>query len=210
VDLVVSDISMPIMDGNELCKRLKANYNTCHIPVVLLTAKATDADRIAGAVIGADAYVTKPFNLELLRATVNNLLMSRVALKGRYGADMVKETTIEKIDIVSPDQQFLEKVNKLISKHIDDPDMSVESIADTIGFSRVHFYRKIKELTGQTPLNYVKTIRLQQAARLLVENKMDVTGVSVATGFRTLSTFSTSFKELYGMTPSEYVKEHKK
>ena len=209
VDLVISDISMPVMDGNELCKRIKANYNTCHIPVVLLTAKATDADRIAGAVIGADAYVTKPFNLELLRATVNNLLMSRVALKGRYGADMVKESTIEKIDIVSPDQQFLEKVNKLISKHIDDPDMSVESIADTIGFSRVHFYRKIKELTGQTPLNYVKTIRLQQAARLLLEHKMDVTGVSVATGFRTLSTFSTSFKELYGMTPSEYVKEHK-
>lgn len=209
VDLIISDISMPVMDGNEFCKHVKANFNTCHIPVVLLTAKATDADRIAGAVIGADAYVTKPFNLELLRATVNNLLMSRVALKGRYGADMVKETTIEKIDVVSPDQQFLEKVNKLISKHIDDPDMSVESIADTIGFSRVHFYRKIKELTGQTPLNYVKTIRLQQAARLLLEHKMDVTGVSVATGFRTLSTFSTSFKELYGMTPSEYVKEHK-
>ena len=209
VDLVISDISMPMMDGDELCKRVKANYNTCQIPVVLLTAKATDADRIAGAVSGADAYVTKPFNLELLRATVSNLLMSRVALKGRYGSDMVKENTIEKIEVVSPDQQFLEKVNKLISKHIDDPDMSVESIADTIGFSRVHFYRKIKELTGQTPLNYVKTIRLQQAARLLVENKMDVTGVSVATGFRTLSTFSTSFKELYGMTPSEYVKEHR-
>lgn len=209
VDLVISDISMPVMDGNELCKRIRGNYNTSHIPVVLLTAKATDADRIAGAVIGADAYVTKPFNLELLRATVNNLLMSRVALKGRYGSDVVKETTIEKIELVSPDQQFLEKVNKLISKHIDDPDMSVESIADTIGFSRVHFYRKIKELTGQTPLNYVKTIRLQQAARLLLEHKMDVTGVSVATGFRTLSTFSTSFKELYGMTPSEYVKEHK-
>ncbi len=209
VDLVISDISMPLMDGNELCKRIKANYNTCHIPVILLTAKASDADRIAGAVIGADAYVTKPFNLELLMATTSNLLMSRAALKGRYGADVVKETTIEKIDMVSPDQQFLEKVNKLISKHIDDPDLSVESIADSIGFSRVHFYRKIKELTGQTPLNYVKTIRLQQAARLLLEHKMDVTGVSVATGFRTLSTFSTSFKELYGMTPSDYVKEHK-
>ncbi len=210
VDMIISDIMMPVMEGTTLCQHVKNNFNTNHIPVILMSAKTTEADRIAGISIGADAYVTKPFNVELLRTTALNILQQRQMLRGKYTSALKQERSIEQIELTSPDEHLMERVLKVINSNLDNPDISVELVADKVGVSRVHFHRKIKELTGQTPRDFIKTIRLKEAARLLSEKHLDITDVSVATGFKSLSTFSTSFKQVYGQTPTEYMKERNK
>lgn len=210
VDLIISDIMMPVMEGTSLCQNVKNNFNTNHIPVILMSAKTSEADRIAGISIGADAYVTKPFNVELLRTTALNILRQRQTLRGKYTAAMKQEGSIEQIELTSPDEHLMERVMKVINANIDNSDLSVELVADKVGVSRVHFHRKIKELTGQTPRDFIKSIRLKEAARLLSEKHLDITDVSVATGFKSLSTFSTSFKQVYGQTPTEYMNERNK
>ena len=204
VNLVISDRMMPVMDGLTLCQRIKQNPLTSHIPVILITALSSDADRIDGLQGGADAYVSKPFNIDVLRTTAVNLLQSRLLLQGKYTTEQKTEEKLDKVEITSPDEHLMERVMRAINQNMDNPDLSVEMFADLVGISRDHFYRKIKELTGQTPRDFLKTIRLKEAARLLREKHLDITSVSDATGFKTLSTFSTSFKALYGMTPSEY------
>lgn len=206
VDLIISDIMMPVMDGMTLCQRVKANFNTNHIPVILMTALGSDADRIAGISNGADAYLSKPFNIDVLRTTAMQLLRSRQMLQGKYHGERQQEERIDKRDIESPDENLMRRVMKVINDNMDNPELSVELIADKVGISRVHFYRKMKDLTGQAPRDFVKYVRLKEAARLLSEKRLDITGVSIATGFKTLSAFSTSFKALYGMTPSEWVR----
>lgn len=210
VDLIISDIMMPVMEGTSLCQRVKENFNTNHIPVILMSAKITEADRIAGISIGADAYVTKPFNVELLRTTAVNLLRQRQMLLGKFSTAAKSEGQIDKVQLTSPDEHLMARVLKVINENLDNPDINVELVADKVGVSRVHFHRKIKELTGQTPRDFIKTIRLKEAARLLSEKHLDITDVSVATGFKSLSTFSTSFKQLFGQSPTEYMKEKNK
>lgn len=207
VDLVVSDIMMPVMDGAELCKKLKDNYNTNHIPVVMLTAKGDDNDRLAGLAMGADAYLSKPFNVDILKQTVENLLQSRRKLQGKFGVMVQEEEKVVKIDLASPDDKLMERVMKVINENLSNPDLSIELIADKIGMSRVHFHRKLKGVTSLTPRDFVRNIRLKEAARLLGEKKYDITDVSIATGFRSVSTFSTVFKAFYGMTPTEYMRK---
>ena len=204
IDLVISDRMMPTMDGLTLCQKIKNNPLTNHLPVILITALGSDADRIDGLTGGADAYITKPFNIDVLHTTALNLLRGRLMLQGKYATEQKTEEKIEKLELTSPDEHLMERVMKVINQNMDNSDLSVEAFADMVGVSRVHFYRKIKELTGQSPRDFLKTIRLKEAARLLREKHLDITSVSDATGFKTLSTFSTSFKALYGMTPSEY------
>lgn len=208
VDIVISDIMMPVMDGMTFCQKLKSNFTTNHIPIVLMTALGSDADRIAGITNGADAYVSKPFNIDVLKTTVVQLLKTRLLLQGKYHGDKQQEENIDKIEIESPDEHLMKRVMKVINENMDNPELSVEVIADKVGISRVHFYRKMKDLTGQAPRDFVKYVRLKEAARLLSEKDLDITGVSVATGFKSLSAFSTSFKALFGLTPSEWVKQH--
>ena len=208
VDIVISDVMMPVMDGMTLCQKLKSNFNTNHIPVVLVTALGSDADRIIGISNGADAYVSKPFNIDVLRTTVMQLLKSRQLLQGKYHGDKQQEEHIDKVEMESPDENLMKRVMKVINENMDNPELSVELVADKVGISRVHFYRKMKDLTGQAPRDFVKYVRLKEAARLLADKNYDITGVSVATGFKSLSAFSTSFKALYGLTPSEWVKQH--
>ncbi len=208
VDIVISDIMMPVMDGMTLCQKLKSNFNTNHIPIILVTALGSDADRIAGISNGADAYVSKPFNIDVLRTTVLQLLKSRQLLQGKYHADKQQEEHIDKVEMESPDENLMKRVMKVINENMDNPELSVELVADEVGISRVHFYRKMKDLTGQAPRDFVKYVRLKEAARLLADKNYDITGVSVATGFKSLSAFSTSFKSLYGLTPSEWMKQH--
>ena len=208
VDIVISDIMMPVMDGMTLCQKLKSNFNTNHIPVVLVTALGNDADRIIGISNGADAYVPKPFNIDVLRTTVMQLLKTRQMLQGKFHGDKQQEEHIDKVEMESPDENLMKRVMKVINENMDNPELSVEVVADKVGISRVHFYRKMKDLTGQAPRDFVKYVRLKEAARLLADKNYDITGVSVATGFKSLSAFSTSFKALYGLTPSEWVKQH--
>lgn len=206
VDLVISDIMMPVMEGTTLCQNIKTNFNTSHLPVILMSAKSSEADRIAGITIGADAYLTKPFNVELLRTTALNIIKQRQMLQGKFAMAVQKETKIDQVNLTSPDEHLIERVMKCINENLDNPDLNVEFIADIVGVSRVHFHRKIKEITGQTPHDFIKSIRLKEAARLLSEKHLDISNVSAATGFKSLSTFSTSFKQAFGMTPTEYMK----
>lgn len=208
VDIVISDVMMPVMDGMTLCQKLKSNFNTNHIPIVLVTALGSDADRIIGISNGADAYVSKPFNIDVLRTTIMQLLKSRQLLQGKFHGDKQQEKHIDKVEMESPDEILMKRVMKVINENMDNPELSVEVVADKVGISRVHFYRKMKDLTGQAPRDFVKYVRLKEAARLLADKNYDITGVSVATGFKSLSAFSTSFKALYGLTPSEWVKQH--
>lgn len=209
VDLVVSDVMMPVMDGIALCRNIKGSFNTNHIPVILLTAKSDDADRLEGLSIGADAYMSKPFNMDVLRQTAENLLKNKRRLQGKYSVAQ-QEGKIDKIEWMSPNDQMMERVMKVINENISNPDLGVEFIADKIGISRVHFHRRLKNATGLTPRDFVRNIRLMQAAKLLSRTDTDVTGVSVATGFRSASTFSTCFKAYYGMSPTEYAHKNSK
>lgn len=206
VNLVISDIMMPVMDGMTLCQKLKSNYATLQIPVILMTALGDDANRIAGLTNGADAYMSKPFNIDVLRTTALQLIKSRQMLHGKFQTDKHVEEDLDKVQMESNDEHLMKRIMKVINDNIDNPDMSVEAMAEQAGLSRVHFYRKIKEMTGQAPRDFVKYVRVKEAARLLSTKKYDITSVSVATGFKTLSTFSASFKALYGVTPSEWMK----
>lgn len=207
ISLVISDIMMPVMDGLTLCQKVKSNFNTNHIPILLMTALGSDADRIVGITNGADAYIPKPFNIDVLRTTVIGLLKNRQLLQGRFQGEKLKEENIEKIEVESPDENLMRRIMKVINENMDNDDLSVEMIADKVGISRVHFYRKMKDLTGQAPREFVKYVRLKEAARLLSSKKMDITGVSIATGFKSPSAFSTSFKALYGLTPTEWMRK---
>ncbi|MGS2764645.1 hybrid sensor histidine kinase/response regulator transcription factor [Sinomicrobium sp. M5D2P9] len=203
-DLIISDVKMPEIDGITLCKRIKQNVNINHIPVILLTAKTTVNDNIEGLATGADAYLSKPFNMEILKKTVRNLIQNRELLKNIYSGNQVKEDNLYKIDIKSADEKLLQKVTCLINDNISNPDLHVEMMATEIGISRVHLFRKLKELTNQSPRDFIRNIRLKQAGELLTSKNLSVTEVAYATGFSNVSKFSSGFKEFYGVTPTVY------
>jgi signal transduction histidine kinase/ligand-binding sensor domain-containing protein/DNA-binding response OmpR family regulator len=202
-DLIISDIMMPEMDGITLCRKIKSNVNVDYIPVLLLTAKSKDEDLSEGLDTGADAYMVKPFNPEILKKTVANLLNNRERLKGKFQSQ--SEGKIEKIDLKSSDEALMERVLKMINENIANPDLSVEMLSAGVGLSRVHLHRKLKELTGQSTRDFIRNIRLKQAGELLRAKKLTISEVAYAVGFSSLSHFSNSFRELYGMTPKEYM-----
>ena len=209
-DLVLSDIMMPEMDGNTLCTRLKTNPNTNSIPVVLLTAKSRDEDKLEGLETGADAYIVKPFNMEILRRTIINLINKHRLLRLKYERNDNLEEQVDEIRLKSPDEKLLERIMECINKNLNNSDLSVDMIADTVGISRVHLHRKMKDLTGQTPHDFIRNIRLKKAAQLLANQGMNVTEVMYACGFANSASFSTVFKKFYGMSPRDYMKEHEK
>lgn len=203
-DLVISDIMMPEMDGITLCRKVKQNININHIPVILLTAKSKAEDRIEGLETGADAYIVKPFNTELLRTTASNLIANRERLRGQLIGEQQVEEKIVKIEMKSNDEILMGKVMKTINEHLTDPALNVEMLAANVGMSRVHMHRKLKELTNQSARDFIRNIRLKQAATLLREKNLTISEVAYATGFSNLSHFSNSFREFYGISPTEY------
>ena len=207
-DLVISDVMMPEMDGITLCKKLKANININHIPIILLTAKSRDEDKAEGFDIGADAYVAKPFNVELLKKRVGNIIGNRERLEYRPSENEENQGLIKQVVLKSSDQILLEKIIKIINANIDSSDLNVEMLADGVGMSRVHMHRKLKELTNQSARDYIRTIRLKQAAELLRGQKLTISEVGYALGFSNLSHFSNSFKEFYGMSPKEFAQNN--
>ena len=206
--LVVSDVMMPELDGNALCSQLKTNSSTNYIPVILLTARNRDEDRLEGLETGADAYIVKPFNMDILRRTILNLLNSRKLLKMKYERTDELEERVEDIRLKSPDDKLLEKIMECIRKNLTNSDLNIDMISDEVGISRVHLHRKMKELTGQTPHDFIRSIRLKKAAQLLAEKGMNVTEVMYACGFANSASFSTIFRKYYGMSPRDYMKEH--
>ncbi len=204
-DLVISDVMMPGMDGITLSRKIKQNININHIPVILLTAKAKPEDHLEGLEIGADAYLTKPFSTEILRQTVINLIENRERLRNKFSGNQYQDDKIEKIELKSSDEILIEKIMKVINENLSNPDLNVEMLASNVGMSRVHMHRKLKELTNQSARDFIRGIRLKQAATLLVSKKLSISEVAYATGFSNLSHFSNSFKEFYGVSPTEHI-----
>lgn len=207
-DLVISDVMMPEMDGTTLCSKIKTNNATSHIPVVLLTAKSREEDQLEGLEMGADAYIVKPFNMDILRRTIGNLIHSHQTLQLKFGRNDQLEELVDDIKVKSPDEKLLERVMQAINHNLNNAELSVDKIADEVGISRVHLHRKMKELTGQTPHDFIRNIRMKKAASLLTSADMNVSEVMYACGFSNAASFSTVFKKMYGMSPREYMNEH--
>lgn len=204
-DLIISDIMMPEMDGTTLCAKLKSNINTNDVPIILLTAKSREEDQLEGLQTGADAYILKPFNMDILRRTIINLLTMRRTLKNKFTGNESQKEKVEQRKIQTPDDALMQRVMEVINENIGDSDLSVDMIAQKVGISRVHLHRKMKELTNQTPHSFIRNIRLQQAAKLLKDGKQSITDVMYACGFSNSASFSTMFKNLYGCSPREYM-----
>ena len=204
-DLIISDVMMPEMDGTTLCTKLKANINTNDLPIILLTAKSREEDQLEGLQTGADAYILKPFNMDILRRTIINLLTMRRTLKNKFTGKESQEEKVEQRKIQTPDDALMQRVMEVINENIGDSDLSVDMIAQKVGISRVHLHRKMKELTNQTPHSFIRNIRLQQAAKLLKDGKQSITDVMYICGFSNSASFSTMFKNLYGCSPREYM-----
>ncbi len=204
-DLVISDVMMPVMDGITLCRKIKQNIRLNSIPVVLLTARIRDEERIQGLDVGADAYVVKPFNITVLRHTLRNLLQGRDQLRTIYsGMQQRGEEMVEPLDIKSPDERLMERVMKVVNAHIGDPSFSIATFAVEVGLSRSQLHRKLKELTNQSARDFIRNVRIQQAATLLSQKRQSISEVAEKVGFTSLSAFSICFKEQYGVAPSAY------
>lgn len=205
-DIIISDIMMPGMDGIELCRKIKTDVRTSHIPVILLTARTAITFKYEGLETGADEYITKPFHTDILSLKIRNLLYQREMIRRMYLKESI--TDPEVITVTSMDEKMLKKAINYIQEHMDHTDLSIESISEHVGISRVHFYRKIKSLTGVTPQEFLKTIRLKYAASLIVQKKLRVSEVAYMCGYKDLAYFSKSFREFHGVSPTQYSKEH--
>ncbi|SDL14009.1 Signal transduction histidine kinase [Catalinimonas alkaloidigena] len=207
-DLIISDVMMPEMDGITLCRKIKQNVNINHAPVVLLTARSEEEDNLEGLGIGADAYLVKPFNLDMLKVTVQNLIQNRALLRNSFSGNQQQKDKVHKVELKSADEKLLKKFMDIMNEQLANPALSVEMIASQIGISRVHLHRKLKELTNQSTSDLMRNIRLQQAATLLASKPLNVSEVAFAVGFTNPAYFSNAFKDLYGMSPTHYRETH--
>lgn len=199
-DIIVCDVMMPEMDGNELCRWVKADKRTSNIPFVLLTAKQSVENKVEGLTIGADDYVTKPFNMEVLILRMRKLidLSSKNKLRTRIDPEP------SEIVITSMDEKLIENAIKYVETHIARPDLSVEELSHELGMSRVHLYKKLLQITGKTPIEFIRIIRLKRAAQLLRESQQNVSEVAYQVGFNNPKYFSKYFKDEFGVLPSVY------
>ena len=206
-DLVLSDVMMPEMDGFTLLRMIKTNMNISHIPVVMLTSKSDVANRLEGLEKGADAYLAKPFDMDELHMMINNLINKNLRLKGKYsGTQQQKDKVIEK-EVKGNDEILMERIMKVINEHLSDSDFNVEVLTSEVGISRAQLHRKMKDLTGLPISEFIRNIRLEQAVRLLKEQKINVTQVAYAVGFNNLAHFSTVFRKQFGVSPTEYIEQ---
>lgn len=207
-DLIVSDVMMPVMNGLEFCQRLKNNIATSHIPVILLTARALSKHQVEGYESGADAYITKPFSAEVLLARIDNLLKNRLRLKDFFGNEepQFEKPTIEKQQTEEPrkkEDTFMIKLRDFIEQNMSDSELGVENIGAELGLSRVQLYRKVKALTGQSPVELLRTARLHKARRLLQGSDKSISEIAYEVGFTAPSYFTKCFKDEFGVSPSD-------
>lgn len=204
-DLILSDVMMPGTDGMALCRKIKDDDDICHIPVILVTAKATPRDQVDGLHTGAEAYVTKPFDPEYLLALIASLLAGRQRMMRQLGT-VTKTEELEENTLSPRDTAFMDDLYAIMEKEIANPDLNINALAEKMGLSRSKFYYKIKGLTGEKPLDFFKKYRLNRAAELLLDGRHNVSEVGYMTGFSSLTVFSRSFKQAFGVSPSEYHK----
>ena len=203
-NLVISDIMMPEMDGITLCKKIKGNLETSHIPVILLTALSKDENRAEGIDTGADMYIVKPFNCILIKKIIKNILENRKKLYTQIKAES-GQFDVDHPKIKSRDEIIMQKVMTIIKENIDNENLNVEMLADGVGISRVHMHRKLKQLTNQSARELIRNIRMKQASYLLTTKELSVSEVAFTLGFSNLSHFSNSFKNYYGTSPKEFI-----
>jgi two-component system, cell cycle response regulator len=203
VQLIVSDVMMPGIDGFELCKTIKSNVEYSHIPVILLTAKNTIQSKVQGLELGADAYIEKPFSKEHLMAQIASLLANRNSIREFYASSPLVH--IRSMAHTKEDEQFLEKLHVAICKNLEDTDMDVEKLAKVMNMSRITLYRKIKAISVLTPLEVITITRLKKAAELLAEGNYKMYEIADRVGFSSQSNFTRSFQKQFGITPSEYM-----
>lgn len=204
VNIVVSDVMMPVMDGIELCRQIKTNIEWSHIPVILLTAKTADEHKIEGLEIGADDYVTKPFNLDILKLRI--LKLFEWSLKSHKTFSQKLEVKPSEITITSLDEKLIEKAIQTVETNIGDPDFSVEVLCEVLGLSRSHLYRKLMAITGKSPLEFIKLVRLKRGKQLLEKSQLQISQIAFQVGFNSPKRFAKYFREEFGMSPSEYVR----
>lgn len=204
-DLIITDVMMPEIDGMELCKMLKQDERTSHIPVIILTARAAETHQISGLETGANAYISKPFSLQILQLNIRNLLTARAAMQKKFS----QQVTLQPKDVVisSNDGKFLNKLLSIIEEKIDEPNFGVAQLSIEIGMSQPVLYRKIKALSDCSVADFIKSIRLKKAALLLAQNKMSIAEVAYAVGFNNRKHFSKEFRKQYGYSPTMFLAE---
>lgn len=203
VQLIITDVMMPEMDGFEFCKIVKSNFEHSHIPVIMLTAKNTLQSKIEGLELGADAYIEKPFSKEYLFAQISSLLLNRNMVRKYFASSPLVH--IKSMAHSKADERFLETLNETISKRIEDTELDVEHLAGIMNMTRVTLYRKIKAISNLSPLELINIIRLKKAAELLAEGDHKIYEVSAIVGYSSQSNFARNFLKQFNMTPTEYM-----
>lgn len=202
-DIVLSDVVMPRLSGTELCRKIKGDFNTCHIPVVLLTARTAVEHTIEGLKLGADDYITKPFNVNILISRCNNLVNSRRVLQEKFSKQ--PQMSAQMLATNPMDKKMLDQATTIIEKYLDDPEFNVAVFAREMGLARTNLFAKLKAITGQTPNDFIQTIRLHHGALMLRNNpELNVTEISDKIGFSSSRYFSKCFKEIYHVSPLTY------
>ena len=207
VDLIVTDVMMPVMDGVKLCKWVKQNLRTCHIPVYMLSAKADMKYQLEGLQVGADDYISKPFSMTVLKAKILNMLRTRYRIFERYSN--MTEVEPEKLTNNTMDEELLRKAIAVVEKNMDNVEFSTELFAREMNMSRSNLHLKLKAITGESTIDFIRKIRFNEAAKLLKDGRYTVAEVSTMVGFNTPSYFATSFKKYFGCLPTEYIKKSK-
>jgi DNA-binding response OmpR family regulator len=201
-DLVICDVMMPQLDGFQVCERLKTNEKTSHVPVILLTAKAGEESKLAGLETGADDYLIKPFNSRELQLRVHNLIEQRRKLRERFRGTVILKPS--EMAVTSTDEVFLNKVLAVVEKHLDEEEFSVETLGQEVGMSRSQIHRKLRALTNQPPILFIRSIRLQRAADLLRQNAGSIAEIAYQVGFSSQAYFTKCFHEQFGVSPKEF------
>ena len=204
-DIIVCDIMMPVLNGDAVCSRIKTSVETSHIPFILLTALADKEDIIKGLDCGADDYITKPFDISILKARIRNLLANRKKIREALLSDNPPAQDVTYTNTL--DREFMEKILALIDECMEDPEFSINNLCAKLGMSRSSLHNKLKALTDQAPNDFIRIIRLKKAAELLRSRRYNISEVAAMTGFPDSSYFSTAFKRQYGMSPRKYLSE---
>jgi YesN/AraC family two-component response regulator len=201
-DLIVSDVMMPEMDGMELCRKIKKDPRTSHIPVILLTARTAEEQKLEGYDTGASDYITKPFSVEILQSRIRNLLLQQEKMRKLFHKQIIVNPS--EISVSSVDEQFIRQALEIIEKNISNTDFSVEELSRALFMSRVALYKKLLSLTGKPPLDFIRSIRLKRAAQLLEKSQLNISEIAYEVGFNNPKYFARFFRKEFGILPSEY------
>ncbi len=207
-DLVISDVMMPEMDGLQLLRRIKDNPTISQLPVIMLTSKAEVEYKLEGLKSGADAYIAKPFDMEELHIQIDNLIAGVRRLRGKFSGAVSQEERIENIEVKGNDEALMERIMKSVNANMSNPSYTVDTMAEDVGISRAQLHRKMKEMTGIATGKFLRNLRMEQAARLLREGKINVAQIADHVGYADQAHFSTAFKSHFGQSPSEYAETH--